>query len=79
MSKLKEKNWEPSNSCTEEINFGDEHDIWTRFPDPQVKSEEWNLSRTGVPLSAEVPTESFTLVLPLLVVICTCVIEHFLI
>ena len=39
-SKPKEKNWEPSNSCTEEIQFGDVNDIWTRFPDPQVKSEE---------------------------------------
>ena len=39
-SKPKEKNWEPSNSCTEEIQLGDVNDIWTRFPDPQVKSEE---------------------------------------
>lgn len=39
-SKLKEKNQEPSNSCTEQIQFGDVNDIWTRFPDLQVKSEE---------------------------------------
>lgn len=52
-SELKEKNWEPSNSCTEEFQFGDVNDIWTRFPDPQVKSEEWNLCEQRRTLSAE--------------------------
>ena len=46
-SKLMEKNWEPRDSCIKQIQFGRGNDVWTQFPDPQIKGEEWNLSQTG--------------------------------
>lgn len=39
-SKLMEEKWEPRDSCIKQIQFGRGNDVWTLFPDAQIKSEE---------------------------------------